>query len=1415
MIGIGALVLACPLCMVSLESTSTAAPKAARQTAKPQQPETDEPVSPDDDGIDKLATVRLNYIDASWTKVLKDFAEATETELVADRVPTKKYSRWDLKRHKPADALKILNQSLEPENYRLQVKGRYLILNNLKDLRHDYPAAILRGDSREEARDEGRPDSGVKTASAEAEKVVRLKPVPRDPAVKQAAGEVSERSVKSREAAQQAQSEPVETTVRLKSRDAFSVTKIMYKAFKPQAEEVDDGDGPQGLRGFLVRRQAARIDAAESSDLPVQFSIGMDRNKNQLVVQASPQETKSIVKFIKTLDTAPKDPQTAVRAVKTTKDAGKVAATLQPQLNKISTETRKLAMQQGRPVREDGDEQEADLNAEEAAPEPAQPRAGARRNAARGQPAEAGNGAAGKGNTPQALLGSLKGEVRVESVPELGILVVTGNQSDVEAVMEVIAEIERLSKGTAPEVRTALLYHVSSEALAALLTTVYERLGSTRNSAVQQSQAISVFPVARPNAILVVASKSDMESVFSLIEELDQPSDPAIEFMVYRLKYAVPSQIVDKVEAMYPPQTQTAPAAPGAGTIGLIPRVRIIDDLRTNSVIVQARPRDLREVVKMIEDLDKKDSDVDQTIKIFPLNYAVADEVAFTLSSTLQNVLGAARATAAPAAGGQPGGAGQFGGNQAAGGGASQGAAELREVKSAILTYLAVDDAQVRELRSGILSDIRMTADLRTNSIVVTASPESMEFVAALIKRLDKPSAMTAEIKVFKLKNADATSVQALLERLFGIQRAGQQGAQGGQQGGGQGQLPGLLMADSEDSSSMLIPLRFSVDARTNSVIAIGGGGALTVVEAVVLQLDATDIPQRKNEIYRLKMNAAASVATAISQFLQTQQQALTAQPDLLSPFEQIEREVIVVAEPVSNSLLISATPRFFQDIKDLIIKLDRTPQQVLIQGLIVEVQLTNTDEFGMELGLQDSILFRRSSIPAPVTVSTVSQNATGAQLQTQNIISESANPGYLFNGAATQLGNNTFSGASNPSNVAGQALTGFNTGLSNSSLGYGGMVLQAGSENINFLLRAIAARVRVDVLSRPQIRALDNQPSQIQVGQEVPRINGFNATATGAITPVVQQRAIGIILMVTPRISPDGLVIMTVQARKDSLSPQTISLGVAAGGTAITSPIVNTTNAQSTIAVNSGQTVIMGGMITKQDNVEERKVPILGDIPILGRAFRYDYKQMSRTELLIFLTPRIIKNDEEAEMFKQIEMERMNFIESEAERMHGPLYGMSDYCPPPTDGSSPAPTPDSSTGSSTGPSMEPRSRGTQPVPAPPDARIPGSASKRQHREPHPIPAVDDDEDLEKGFIQTGYNVPQDVGTAAGKTKPAKSGAKPTKEPAMTDRGAEKSTTKSPATPLKNSKPIAKSPAKQKLSRETDKKRAAPERDDS
>jgi type II secretion system protein D len=684
--------------------------------------------------------------------------------------------------------------------------------------------------------------------------------------------------------------------------------------------------------------------------------------------------------------------------------------------------------------------------------------------------------------------------------------------------------------------------------------------------------------------------------------------------------------------------------------------VRITPDVRTNSVVVQARPRDLVEVEAFIATLDSTESQSVSQIRIFPLKSATADSVAETLSGAIQSVTAPPRATTT---GGQ--GGGLFGGQT--GGTTSGGSTELRAVKSSVLQFLRSDGNAQEMARSGILADIRITPDVRTNSLVVTAPEESMGLMEALIKNLDRPSATVAEIKVFSLVRADATLTAELLQTLFTQQGQQGQGANRNGQGGGNQGIPGLQVAGADDTSSTLVPLRFSVDVRTNSIIAVGGGEALNVVEALLARLDDSDVRQREMIVYKLKNSYAPDVANAITQFLTSRRQIESADSGLVSPFEQIEREVVVQSEAATNSLLISATPRYFKEIMNLVEKLDAAPQQVVISALIVEVTLENTDEFGVELGFQDSVLFDRSVISNVVQVPTTNTSPNGVQTTTQNVISQTVTPGFLFNNQA--FGQNPV----NTSKVGAQSLTNFAVGRVNGDLGYGGLVLSAGSESVNVLLRALAARRRVDILSRPQIRTLDNQIAQIQVGQQVPIVNGVNTGIAGNAQPIVVQDQAGIILTVTPRITPDQMIVMEVIAEKSQFTGAGVPIFTdATTGNVITSPIKDLTNARATVGVRDGQTIVLGGMITNSKEQVERKVPFLGDIPVLGIAFRYDFNQTRRTELLMFLTPHVIRTDEDNEFHKQVETQRIHFTEYDAEAIHGPILAVpmgDQYCPP------------------------------------------------------------------------------------------------------------------------------------------------------
>lgn len=1159
---------------------------------------------------------KLNYFEARWSKVLGDLAEATGTELVADRFPSRPYTRLDRRPYSHAEAIRILNKDLEKYGQRLLLKQRHLVMVDALALRTEYSRPVA-GGSPLSARTAGRRGEapvgdveadagGVQTAGAEDEAAPR-----KQMRVRHVGDEQPAPAGKPVRTEEKEDAKPKTSELLLENQDAVDVAKVMRTAFGKNAELLTEGPG--GFPGFRVRLAGDGVPEVE-------ILIGIDEQGNRLVVTGPAIEVDAVAKFVKGLDVAQGRAGRTVKAITTKKDAGQIARVLPEEMQALAQANRDAA-----------DNPEADKADPNANRQPGLPE----------------------------LLDNLRGDVQVESVPDLGVLILRGNQRDVDAVMQVIREIERMSGGATPDVQILMLQNVSSEGLSSLLSSIYERLRTARGSVLQQSQSVSIIPIARPNAILILAAAADMEAVLKLAKELDQPVDPKSEFKVIRLKHAVPTQVVEAVEAMYPAPTgtgNTTQQRTGTDTTaGLVPRVRITTDIRTNSVVVQARPRDLVEVEAFIGTLDTTESNSVSQIRIFPLKSATAENVAETLSTAIQSVTAPPRATTT---GGQ--GGGQFGGQT---GGTTGGSTELRAVKSSVLQFLRTDGNAQEMARSGILADIRVTPDIRTNSLVVTAPEESMGLMEALIKSLDRPSATVAEIKVFSLVRADATLTAELLQTLFTQQ--GQQGGglnRNGQGGGNQG-IPGLQVAGADDTSSTLVPLRFSVDVRTNSIIAVGGGEALNVVEALLARLDDSDVRQREMIVYKLKNSYAPDVANAITQFLTSRRQIESADSGLVSPFEQIEREVVVQSEAATNSLLISATPRYFKEIINLVEKLDAAPQQVVISALIVEVTLENTDEFGVELGFQDSVLFDRSVISNVVQVPTTNTSPNGVQTTTQNVISQTVTPGFLFNNQA--FGQNPV----NTSKVGAQSLTNFAVGRVNGDLGYGGLVLSAGSESVNVLLRALAARRRVDILSRPQIRTLDNQIAQIQVGQQVPIVNGVNTGIAGNAQPIVVQDQAGIILTVTPRITPDQMIVMEVIAEKSQFTGAGVPIFTdATTGNVITSPIKDLTNARATVGVRDGQTIVLGGMITNSKEQVERKVPFLGDIPILGIAFRYDFNSTRRTELLMFLTPHVIRTDEDNEFHKQVETQRIHFTEYDAEAIHGPILAVpmgDQYCPP------------------------------------------------------------------------------------------------------------------------------------------------------
>jgi type II secretion system protein D len=789
----------------------------------------------------------------------------------------------------------------------------------------------------------------------------------------------------------------------------------------------------------------------------------------------------------------------------------------------------------------------------------------------------------------------LANDVEVEALPELDVIILRGNQRDVDEVIRVIQEIERISAESEPTIDVIPLEHAPGEKLAALITKIKPDLTLGRQG------NFSVQALVKPNAILVIGWGEVLKQVQELVRKLDTPVDPQTQLEVFRLRFAPATGIANTVQQFFTNRT-------GIGTT-----VVVTPDPRSNSLIVQASPRDLEEVRLLLERIDTDRGAATNELRIFRLRNTLASDLAPVLQEAIgQSATGAAAGT-------------------------GTGAAAQR--RSAALKFLTIDAQGQQLLESGILTDVRITDDPRTNTLLISAPAESMELLAALVNELDSLPASLAQIKVFRIVNGDATELVLMLRALLGLQA---------------GQTPGPQLAGAEGEPS-LAALRFSVDTRTNSIIASGSAGDLAIVEAILLRLDDADSQERKSNVYRLKNSPATEVALSINEFLRSQRVIENQAPGAVSAFQQIEREVVVVPEAVSNSLIISATPRYYDEIMRIIEELDAESPKVLIQVLIADITLRNVDEFGIEIGLQDSLLFDRSLIGNQL----VNQSTTTLINSQGDVVQQTAQsqnalvPGFNFNNQP--LGNTNNPGVQRNSDLVGsQGLSHFSLNRTNGDLGFGGLVLSASSESVSVLLRALKANRRVDVLARPQVMTLDNQPAFIRVGQRVPQITDAQTTQFGLVNSV-ELIDIGLILGVTPRISPDGVVVMDIDTERSEIDRSVDGVPISAiNGQVITSPIFNATTAQTTVSAADGETIILGGLITKSSVKDSRRVPYLSNIPILGALFRYNASDVQRRELLIIMTPHIVRNAADADRLKQEEAARMSWCLADVHKIHG-----------------------------------------------------------------------------------------------------------------------------------------------------------------
>ena len=344
------------------------------------------------------------------------------------------------------------------------------------------------------------------------------------------------------------------------------------------------------------------------------------------------------------------------------------------------------------------------------------------------------------------------------------------------------------------------------------------------------------------------------------------------------------------------------------------------------------------------------------------------------------------------------------------------------------------------------------------------------------------------------------------------------------------------------------------------------------------------------------------------------------------APGAKPEEQLRIVADPGTNSLIIYGTVQEFQNIRNILRELDAVPRQVLMDVLIAEVTLNNDESFGVDyqIGRGNTEIFGRTF------------DSRGSVLT-----------GVLNSLAAANEG-----------------------GISQFPGGISGVI--GSSQTVRALISALQSDTRVRILSSPSVLATDNRPARIQVGSEEPVATGTITGAVGTVasSTTIQYRNTGRIVTIIPQVNSQGLVNLQILAE---VSQRGANVPIGAAGD--TFPSFDTRQAETTAVVQDGDTLAIGGIITENKTRDRSGIPYLMEIPVFGRFFGSTTDALRKTELIMLITPNVIRTRQESHVVTEELKSRLSSVRNELERIRRErereLERQKKFTPLPTPGPS------------------------------------------------------------------------------------------------------------------------------------------------
>ncbi len=476
-----------------------------------------------------------------------------------------------------------------------------------------------------------------------------------------------------------------------------------------------------------------------------------------------------------------------------------------------------------------------------------------------------------------------------------------------------------------------------------------------------------------------------------------------------------------------------------------------------------------------------------------------------------------------------------------------------------------------RSLRQFLTRNGKISNIDQTNTVIVQDIGTNVNRIARLIKFIDIPG-HEESMEIIPVRHSSAPELAKLLEQLI--------------QDKSSSKFRTSSAARSMSKDRNVNIRKIIAETRTNSIIAMANAAGAKKLRTLIAQLDVKVVASGagKIHVYYLNHSDAEAMGKSLSSLVggtgssRSKRSSKFSRGSSNSTDNIFNDTVKITADKSNNALVITASPTDYLTIKDVISKLDVPKDQVFVEGLIMETKVDKISAFG---------------------ISIVGAYGTGGA-QRAGFTGGSSDLMSLLTGNITNL-SGLFIGSG-----SGGTVTDSTTG--------------AKINTVNALLTAIATNSHSNVLATPQILALDNEEAVFEVGETVPVSEQTNAS-NGSTTSSVKQQKIALVLKITPQINKQSKVIkLKIDQKVEDFSNRALPEGGAGGGVATT-----TRSAVTTVLCKDRDTIAMGGLMRDKEINTLSKVPLLGDIPLVGWLFKHTQKSVSKVNMLFFLTPKIV----------------------------------------------------------------------------------------------------------------------------------------------------------------------------------------------